>query len=288
MISDPRPRRSVLYMPGANARALEKARTLPADALIFDLEDAVAPAAKAEARVQVVHALKQGDYGRRERIVRINALDTPWGRDDIQAIAHAGADAILLPKVDDPARLAELAQALQAAGQPEPLALWAMIETPRAFLNLNAVAGGHPQLRALVVGTSDLVNELHARHTPQRHETWCALSMAVLAARAYGLIVLDGVHLDLGDEAGFLNACTQGRNLGFDGKTLIHPKQIAPANQAFSPSEAEIETAIKHLAAWEQAQADGQGVVVVDGALVENLHIQDARRVLAMAQAILG
>ena len=194
-------------MPGANARALDKARSLDADALILDLEDAVAPDAKAAAREQVARALREGGYGRRECIVRINALDTPWGQDDVDAIAQAGAHAVLLPKVQSAGQLAALAQALDAAGAPPDLPLWAMAETPLGFLRLDAIAGGHPRLAAIVVGTSDLVKDLHARHTPTREETLLARSMAVMAARAHGLAVLDGVHLDLQDDAGLAAAC---------------------------------------------------------------------------------
>lgn len=281
-----RPRRSVLYMPGANARALDKARTLDADTLILDLEDAVAPDAKAQARTQVAAALREGGYGRRECIVRVNALDTPWGLDDVRAIAQAGADAVLLPKVESPAQLAALAQALDAAGAPAGLPLWAMAETPLGFLRLDAIAGGHARLAAIVVGTSDLVKDLHARHTPSRDETLLARSLAVMAARAHGLAVLDGVHLDLNDDAGLQDACRQGRDQGFDGKTLIHPRQIAAANAAFAPTPEELDTARRRLEAWTAAQAEGKGVAVVDGALVENLHAQEAERVLALAQAI--
>lgn len=281
-----RPRRSVLYMPGANARALDKARTLDADALILDLEDAVAPDAKAQARAQVAAALREGGYGRRECIVRVNALDTPWGMDDVRAVAQAGADAVLLPKVESPAQLAALAQALDAAGAPEDLPLWAMAETPLGFLRLDAIAGGHARLAAIVVGMSDLVKDLHARHTPSRDETLLARSFAVMAARAHGLAVLDGVHLDLNDDAGLQDACRQGRDQGFDGKTLIHPRQIAAANAAFAPTAEELDTARKRLDAWRAAQAEGKGVAVVDGALVENLHASEAERVLALAGAI--
>lgn len=281
-----RPRRSVLYMPGANARALDKARGLDADTLILDLEDAVAPDAKALARQQVAAALRAGGYGRRECVVRVNALDTPWGLDDVRAIAQAGADAVLLPKVQSAAELDALAQALDAAGAPTALPLWAMAETPLGFLRLDAIAGGHARLAAIVVGTSDLVKDLHARHTPERHETLLARSLAVLAARAHGLAVLDGVHLDLDDDAGLAAACRQGRDQGFDGKTLIHPKQIAAANAAFAPTDAELASARKRLDAWRAAQAAGQGVAVVDGALVENLHAHEAERLLALADAI--
>ncbi|MEN4920412.1 CoA ester lyase [Achromobacter spanius] len=281
-----RPRRSVLYMPGANARALDKARTLDADTLILDLEDAVAPDAKPLAREQVAAALREGGYGHRECVVRINALDTAWGADDVRAIARAGAHAVLLPKVESPAQLDALAQALDAAGAHANLPLWAMAETPLGFLRLDAIAGGHPRLAAIVVGTSDLVKDLHARHTPSRDETLLARSLAVMAARAHGLAVLDGVHLDLNDDTGLADACRQGRDQGFDGKTLIHPRQIAAANAAFAPAPEELNTARKRLDAWRAAQAAGQGVAVVDGALVENLHAQEAERVLALAAAI--
>ena len=281
-----RPRRSVLYMPGANARALDKARTLDADALILDLEDAVAPDAKPLAREQVAAALREGGYGHRECIVRINALDTAWGADDVRAGACNGAHAVLLPKVESPAQLDALAQALDAAGAPADLPLWAMAETPLGFLRLDAIAGGHPRLAAIVVGTSDLVKDLHARHTPSRDETLLARSLAVMAARAHGLAVLDGVHLDLNDDTGLADACRQGRDQGFDGKTLIHPRQIAAANAAFAPAPEELDAARKRLDAWRAAQAAGQGVAVVDGALVENLHAQEAERVLALAAAI--
>jgi citrate lyase subunit beta/citryl-CoA lyase len=283
-----RPRRSVLYMPGANARALDKARTLPADGLILDLEDAVAPDAKELARQQVVAAVRQGGYGTRELVVRINALATPWGRADIAEVAGCGADAVLVPKVESADDVRAIVAALDEAGAPAALPIWAMVETPRAFLRMEAIAGAHPRLTALVVGTSDLVKDLHARHSKERAETATARSLAVLAARANGLAALDGVHLDLDDEDGLAAACAQGRDMGFDGKTLIHPKQIAAANAAFGPSAAELAAAREIVAAWNAARASGQGVVVVNGRLVENLHVQDAQRLLAIAEAIAG
>ena len=219
-------------------------------------------------------------------MVRINALDTAWGLDDVRAIAQAGADAVLLPKVQSAAELDALARALDAAGAPASLPLWAMAETPLGFLRLDAIASGHPRLAAIVVGTSDLVKDLHARHTPSREETLLARSMAVMAARAHGLAALDGVHLDLHDDTGLAAACRQGRDQGFDGKTLIHPRQIAAANAAFAPSAEELAAARKRLDAWRAAQAAGLGVAVVDGALVENLHAREAERVLALAEAI--
>lgn len=273
-------------MPGANARALEKARTLPADALILDLEDSVAPEAKSLARQQVVAAVRQGGYGYRELIVRINALATPWGRDDVAAVAACGADAVLVPKVQSRDDVLATVEALREAGAPPGLPVWAMAETPLAFLKLDAIAGAHPQLAMIVVGTSDLVKDLHARHSRERTETATALSLAVLAARAYGLGVLDGVHLDLGDDAGLRLACEQGRRMGFDGKTLIHPGQIAAANAAFGPSADELGAARQIVAAWQRARSAGQAVAVVNGKLVENLHVQDAERLLAIADAI--
>ena len=281
-----RPRRSVLYMPGANARALEKARALPADGLILDLEDAVAPDAKALAREQVLAAVRAGGYGAREKIVRINALGSPWGGADVSAAATCGADAVLAPKIESQQDVVALVAALDEAGAPPDLPVWAMIETPLAFLRVAAIADAHPRLAVLVVGTSDLVKDLHARHTAARTETATARSLAVLAARAHGLGVLDGVHLDLDDDAGLAAACAQGRDMGFDGKTLIHPKQIAAANAAFGPSEAEVAAAREIVAAWQDARARGQGVVVVNGRLVENLHVAEAERVLAIAQTI--
>ncbi|ULY06466.1 CoA ester lyase [Bordetella pertussis] len=264
---------------------MARARELDADALILDLEDAVAVSAKEEARVQVTHALREGGFGRRSVIVRVNGLDTPWGEDDVRALAPLGPHAMLLPKVEHPAQLARAAALAAEAGAPG-LAWWAMIETPLAILNIGAIAAAGAPLRALVAGTSDLVKALHARHTPARAEVQAALSMTVLAARAHGLLALDGVHLDLADAEGLRHACRQGRDLGFDGKTLIHPRQIDSANAAFGPSEAEVVRAHAIMAAWQDAQAHGAGVTVVDGMLVEALHVEDAQRVLALAQAI--
>ncbi|TCO78141.1 citrate lyase subunit beta/citryl-CoA lyase [Plasticicumulans lactativorans] len=282
----PRLRRSVLYMPGANARALDKARALTVDALIFDLEDAVAPEAKGLAREQVVAALGRGGYAPREAIVRVNALGTPWGHDDIKAVAKIGADAILLPKVETPEQVIEAVAALDAAGAPPGLSLWITIETPRGVLGANAIAAASPRVGAIVVGTNDLAKDLRVRPTVDRRGLLAALSACVLAARAHGLAVLDGVHADLDDEPGLRAACEQGRDLGFDGKTLIHPRQIAAANAAFAPGEAEIVAARAVVAGWERAQASGQGVCVVDGRMVERLHVDEALRTLALAAAI--
>jgi citrate lyase subunit beta/citryl-CoA lyase len=281
-----RPRRSALYMPAANARALEKARTLDADVLIFDLEDAVAPDAKMKARTQAAAALAQGGYGHREVVIRINGLDTPWGRDDLDQVASLGANAILLPKVESARQVRDAALALEAAGGSNRPRLWAMIETPLGVMNIREIADSHPLLNVLVMGTSDLVNDLHARHTRGRAEVITALSLVVMAARAYGLAVLDGVHLALNEATTFQAICEQGRDLGFDGKTLIHPDQIAAANAVYGPSPEEVSEARKRVSAFAAARAVGEGMVVVDGKLVEALHIQDAVRVLALDASI--
>ncbi|WP_242394087.1 HpcH/HpaI aldolase/citrate lyase family protein [Anaeromyxobacter oryzisoli] len=281
-----RPRRSVLYLPGSNPRALEKARTLPADALILDLEDAVAPSAKDEARGRVVAALAAGGFGQREVVVRVNGATTPWGAADLDAIARAGADAVCLPKVEHPDDVRAAERALVAAGAPEHLALWCMIETPCGVLGAAAIAAASPRLAALVAGTSDLVKDLGARHTPGRAEVLPSLALLLLAARANGLAALDGVHLDLADEAGLEAACRQGRDLGFDGKTVIHPAQLGAANRAFAPTPVEVEAARRVISAHAEAEAAGKGVVVVDGRLVEALHVEAARRTVALAEAI--
>ena len=283
---DIRPRRSALYMPGSNARALEKARGLPADMLILDLEDAVAPDAKEAARRQIVDALATGGYGARELLVRVNDLATPWGRDDIAAIARSRADAVLLPKVESTAVVREAAELLAKNGAPESMRLWCMIETPRGVLHAAEIAAAHARLAGFVMGTSDLAKDLHARHVPGRLPLIVSLELCVLAARAHGLAILDGVHLDLDDAEGFAAACRQGVELGFDGKTLIHPKTIAAANEVFAPRAEEIAFAEKIIAAHAEAEAKGQGVVVVDGKLIENLHVAEAKRLVAMATAI--
>ncbi len=286
MDSTDRPRRSVLYMPGSNARALEKGRSLPADALILDLEDAVAPDAKDLARRQIADAVGAGGYGRRELAIRINGFDTPWGRDDVAAAAACGPDAILLPKVESAAMVAELEAAMAEAGAPARSAIWCMMETPLGMLQAQQVAGASERVACLVMGTSDLVKDLQAAHTPQRLPVLTSLSLCILAARAYGLAILDGVHLDLQDDAGFADSCQQGKELGFDGKTLIHPKTIAKANEVFAPSPAEIEQAHRIIAAHAAAAAEGKGVVVLDGKLIENLHVEAAQRSVALAEAI--
>ncbi len=281
-----RPRRSVLYMPGANARALEKARGLACDAIIMDLEDAVAPDAKVRAREQILVALAEGGYGEREVVVRANALSTPWGRDDLAALAKAGADAILLPKIESADALRQALSLLDEAGAPETLAVWVMMEMPRAILEAQAIASASPKLTALVMGTSDLAEDLHAAHTTMRLPLLTALSHCILAARAYDLVILDGVYLDLADDKGFAEACHQGAELGFDGKTLIHPKTIAAANAAFAPSKTEVEWARRIIAAHAEAEAAGKGVVLVDGKLIENLHVAVAHRTVALTQRI--
>ncbi|MDP2331069.1 MAG: CoA ester lyase [Reyranella sp.] len=281
-----RPRRSVLYMPGANTRALEKARTLPADALIFDLEDAVAPDAKAVARANVVAAARSGTYGKREIAIRCNGLATPWGKDDAAAIAMSGADAILVPKVESAADVASVVALLDAAGAPASMMVWAMVETPRAILRAEEIAGSHPRLALFVMGTNDLVKDMRARHTPMRLPMIAALGIGMLAARAYGLTILDGVYNDIQDAEGFRAVCQQGLEMGFDGKTLIHPSQVEPCNEIFAPSLAELEMAGKIVAAFGQAQAEGRGVVTVEGRMIENLHVEQAERALALAAAI--
>ncbi|NQV20439.1 MAG: CoA ester lyase [Rhodospirillales bacterium] len=282
----PRPRRSVLYMPGSNARALEKAKNLPADALILDLEDAVAPDAKAEARDQVCGAVKGGGYGGREMIIRVNGADTPWGDDDLRAAAAAGPDAILLPKVESARMVRDAEQKIVAAGAPKTTTLWCMMETPRGILRAEEIAASSERLACFVMGTSDLTKDLHALHTPARTPMLTSLAICLLAARAEGLAILDGVYLDLKDEAGFRAACMQGLELGFDGKTLIHPSQVGPTNGVFGPSDEEVEMSRRIIDAFAEADAAGKAVVVVDGKLVENLHVENAQRIVGLADAI--
>ncbi|MFF9482816.1 HpcH/HpaI aldolase/citrate lyase family protein [Streptomyces sp. NPDC014733] len=284
----PRPRRSVLYMPGANARALEKARSIPADALILDLEDAVAPEAKADARERVAEAAASGAYGHREVTIRVNAPGTAWHADDLRAAAAAGPDAVVVPKVESAATVREVERALEAAGAPEHTAVWAMLETPRAMLDAREVAAAGERLSVLVMGTNDLAKELHAEHVPGRAPLLTGLSLALLAARESGKVILDGVYNDVKDLAGFEAECVQGRQLGFDGKTLIHPAQVGPCNEVFAPSEAQIERSRRIIEAFDEAAREGRGVVAVDGRMIENLHVEDARRILALAEAVAG
>ncbi|MCB2125881.1 MAG: CoA ester lyase [Rhodobacteraceae bacterium] len=280
----PRPYRSVLYIPGSKERALDKARELDCDAIIFDLEDAVAPDEKANARALLARVLAEADFGGRARIVRVNGLDTDWGREDAIALAaaiRAGAmvDAILVPKVSSPADLDTV-----AALVPD-IPLWAMMETALGMLNAAAIAA-HPRLEGMVMGTNDLARELGSRFRQDRLAMQAGLGLCLLAARAYGRIIVDGVYNAFKDEAGLMAECEQGRDMGFDGKTLIHPAQLAIANAAFAPSEAEIDLARRQIAAFEEAKAAGQGVAVVDGRIVENLHVATARQALARAEAI--
>ena len=281
-----RPRRSVLFMPGSNPRALEKARALPADGLIFDLEDAVAPDAKETARAAVSAAVTAGGYAPRERVLRINPIDTVWGHADLAVAATLPIDAVLLPKVESAERVRLTIDLLDAAGAPPELAVWCMIETPLGVLAAADIAGASPRVAALVLGSSDLANDLRARPTRDRLPLLTALGLVLLAARAHGRAILDGVHLDLADAEGFVAACHQGRDLGFDGKTLIHPDQIGPANEIFAPTAEEVARARRIIAGYGKAVAAGQGVVRVEGRLVEALHVEEARRTTALAEAI--
>ena len=281
-----RPRRSVLYMPGANARALEKAQTIPADSLILDLEDAVSPDAKPEARDRVCAAASSGDYGRREIAIRANGIGTPWHDDDLRAIAAAGPAAVVVPKINSADEVHEIEKALEAGGAPDHTRIWAMLETPIAVLRAEEICGASERLTVLVMGTNDLAKELRALHVPGRAPLLSGLGLCLIAARATGKVILDGVYNDIKDDAGFAAECRQSRELGFDGKTLIHPSQVDPCNSAFAPAEDEVEKAGRIIAAFEEAQAEGRGVVTVDGRMIENLHVEEARRVLAIAAAI--
>jgi citrate lyase subunit beta/citryl-CoA lyase len=283
--NDLRPRRSVLYMPASNERALEKAKSIPADAIIFDLEDAVAPDAKPAARERARAAVRSGDYGRRELAIRCNGLDTEWGADDITAAATAGASAVVIPKVDTVEYVKAISARLDKRGAPPELSIWAMIETPAAIFNVRAIAT-HPRVSALVMGTNDLAKELRSPLVPGRHPLLAHLATALLAARDAGKVVLDGVYNDVRDADGFSAECRQGMEMGFDGKTLIHPSQVDPANEIWAPSVDEVEDAQRVIVAFDQAVADGLGVVTVDGRMIENLHVDNARRVLAVAAAI--
>jgi len=276
----------MLYMPGSNARVLEKGRSLPADALILDLEDAVAPDAKETARQQILDALAEGGYGKREILVRVNGLDSEWGSEDIAVMARSGADAILLPKVESAEMVRRAEELMVDGGAPDDMAVWCMIETPLGVLHAEEIAWGSSRLGGFVMGTSDLAKDLHCLHTPDRLPFVTSLSLCVLAARAHGLAILDGVHLDLSDDEGFAASCRQGLDFGFDGKTLIHPKTIAKANEIFAPSEEDIAWSRKIIAAHAEASGQGKGVVVVDGKLVENLHVENARRIVGLAAMI--
>lgn len=284
MTASSRPRRSVLYMPGSNTRALEKAKSLAADGLILDLEDAVAPDAKVEARANVVAA--SGNYGKREVLIRVNGLATPWGQADVVAACASKADGILLPKVESGDMVRQIEAIMEANHAPASMAIWCMIETPLGVLHVEDIAKSSPRLGGFVMGTSDLAKDMRCLHTSLRLPFMSAFNLCVMAARGYGLAILDGVHLDLSDDEGFAASCTQGRELGFDGKTLIHPKTIGAANGVFGPTEKEVEWAKTIIAAHAAAEAEGKGVVVVDGKLIENLHVVTARQVVAQAEAI--
>lgn len=278
--------RSVLYMPGSKSRALEKAKTLDADALILDLEDAVSPDEKPLARDLVCEAVKAGGFGERTVIVRINGLDSEWGREDLRRACHAGPDAILVPKVSTPQDLRDIEILMEQFGAPKSTRIWAMMETPLGILNVQAIACSTKRLQGLVMGTNDLVKELEAAHTPDRTPVLASLSMCLLAARAYGLVCVDGVYNAFKDDEGLRAACEQGRDMGFDGKTLIHPAQLSVTNEVFAPSQDDLEQAQAYIDAYEAAKAKGEGVAVVNGRIVENLHVETARKLLAKAAMI--
>lgn len=280
-----KPRRSVLYMPAANARALEKAKTIACDALIFDLEDAVAPDAKDEARAQAVAAAQSGEYGHREVTIRCNGLDTPWGAADVAAAAQSGASAVVIPKVGSVAYVDEISAALDAAGAPSEMRIWAMLETPTAILDARHIAA-HPRVEVLVMGTNDLYRELRAQMVTDRGPIRPHLATALLAAREAGKAILDGVYNDVRDDDGFRVEAQDGFEMGFDGKTLVHPSQVEPTNDIWAPSDDEVEHARKVIAAFEEGTAEGKGVITVDGKMIENLHVEIARRTLAIADAI--
>ncbi len=285
MTNPPRPRRSVLYMPGSNGRALAKARELPADCLIMDLEDSIAPEAKAAARAEIAAALQAGGYGRREVVIRVNAPDSSWGADDLAMVARSGAAAILLPKVATAATIERALQLLNAAGGPADLPIWIMAETPRGVLDLDRILTNQPRVAAVVMGTSDLAKDLRLPAASGRTGLLHALGQCVLAARAHGVDIIDGVHLALDDETGFRMACQQGRDLGFDGKSLIHPRQIAVANECFGVTAAAAEAAREIVAAWQVARSSGNGITVLNGQLIEQLHVDEAERLLALYSA---
>lgn len=290
MIHLPHPLRSVLYVPGINERAVAKAHTLPCDALILDLEDAVAPARKIDARIALSAALHVGGFGERLVTVRINPLTSEWGREDLKALGHLPAakapNAIVLPKVESADEILCAVREMNHAGLPERTALWAMMETPLGILNVASIAASHQRLECLVMGTSDLTKDLHAAHVPSRLPLLHSLGQCLLAARAHKLAIIDGVHLNIEDEAGFEAACQQGLELGFDGKSLIHPKTIAVTNRIFAPNAASISRAEAIIAAWKEAQSKGDGVTLLNGQLIEALHVVEAERLLALASMI--
>ena len=285
-----RPRRSVLYMPGSNARAIEKARSLPADGIILDLEDAVAPDAKVTARDQVAAAVKAGGFGSREVFIRVNGIDTPWHAEDMMAASAAAPDAILVPKINNSEQLEMVGRRLLDMSCNKKTRIWAMIETPFSILNILDIAAAakdsETRLSGFVLGTNDLAKETSARLIPGRAPMLPWLTTCVLAARAYGIAILDGVFNDISDAEGFVAECAQGRELGMDGKTLIHPNQIEPCNKAFSPSEAEIAQARKFIAAFDLPENADKGAIMLDGRMVERMHADIARRTVAIADAI--
>ena len=281
-----RPRRSVLYMPAANERALEKAKTIAADAIIFDLEDAVAPDAKDTARTNAAAAASSNEYGHRELTIRCNGLDTPWGADDLRAAAGSGASAVVIPKVASVSYLDQVSDALDSAGAPDSMRIWAMVETPTAVFDVRALAH-HPRVAVLVMGTNDLARELRAQlGTAGRHPLVPHLATALAAAREADIDILDGVFNDVKDLDAFRAECIQGFEMGFDGKTLIHPGQVDVCNEVWAPSEADVENARGLIAAFDAALAEGKGVVTYNGRMIENLHVANAQRVLAVADAI--
>jgi citrate lyase subunit beta/citryl-CoA lyase len=272
-------------MPASNERALEKAKSIPCDALIFDLEDAVAPDAKVAARANAVAAARSGEYGHREITIRCNGLDTPWGGDDLTAVAGSGAAAVVVPKVSSVDQLDEITRRLHVAGAPPDLSIWAMVETPTAILDIRAIAA-HPRVSVLVMGNNDLAKELRTGVLPERTPLLPALAMALLGAREAGKVILDGVYNDVQDAWGFRAEAEQGKAMGFDGKTLVHPSQVEPANAVWAPSAEEIDFSRRVIAAFEEAEAEGRGVITVDGRMIEHLHVQNAERILAVADAI--
>lgn len=281
-----RPRRSMLYMPGSNARAIEKGRTLPADAIIFDIEDAVAAEAKGLARDQICKAIAAGGYGGKELLVRVNGLGSEWFDADIAAIATSGANGVLLPKVESPETVRTVERHLVAAGAPDGLAIWCMMETPLGVLRSADIASSSPRLAGMIMGTNDLALDLRCRQTPDGAAFLTSFGLCILAARAHGLAVIDAVYNDLTDDDGFEESCRRGRVLGFDGKSLIHPKTIAAANRLYGPSVEEIDWANKIIAAFEAARAEGKGVITVDGRMVEDLHVREAQRLVALSAGI--
>ena len=284
-MSDLRPRRSVLYMPAANERALDKAKSIPSDALIFDLEDAVSPDAKPDARRNAVAAATSGEYGQREITIRCNALSTEWGAEDLVAAATSGVSAVVIHKVNSVQDVDDVSAALDRAGAPSSLMIWAMIETPTAIFDVRKIAA-HPRVATLVMGTNDLAKELRATQVRGRAPLLPHLATALLAARENGKVILDGVFNDVKDLEAFRDECLQGATMGFDGKTLIHPSQVDITNDVWAPTADDVDYSKRVIAAFEEAAAEGRGVITVDGRMIENLHVENAQRVLAVQQAI--